>query len=391
MSALQEGRALGSVTPSPRLSALVVTVVHHPADSRIRHRQIEALLGAGWQVTYAAPFRAFGLDPVPVSDGEHGGRLRHVDLPRSQGRRRLRADLAARQVLHQLGGRHDVVVVHDPELVLAAAGVGLSNLVWDVHEDPAAALQVKAWMPRLLRRPVAAGWRRLERLAERRHRLLLAEHAYQRRFRRSHPVVPNSVPVPSRFAPASGERVSYLGTVTMSRGCATMVAVGRELRRRTAGAVTLEVIGPAADAAAEETLRRAVADGVLSWLGFLRSDEALARVSGSLAGLCLLKDLPNFSVSLPTKIVEYCALGVPVITTPLPLAAELVRDHEVGVVVPWDDAAATVDAVLRLRSDASLRLRLGANGHEVAAREHDWKRRSQEFVEIMGELARTGR
>ena len=63
--------------------------------------------------------------------------------------------------------------------------------------------------------------------------------------------------------------------------------------------------------------------GDLRWLGFLRSEEALARVSGSLAGLSLLNDLPNYRVSLPTKIVEYCVLGVPVITTPLPLASDL--------------------------------------------------------------------
>ena len=51
---------------------------------------------------------------------------------------------------------HDVVLVHDPELVLAAAGgPWTTNLIWDVHEDPAAALQVKSWMPAILRRPVA--------------------------------------------------------------------------------------------------------------------------------------------------------------------------------------------------------------------------------------------
>ena len=41
------------------LRALVVTVVHHPEDARIRHRQIAALLEAGWHVTYAAPFSGY--------------------------------------------------------------------------------------------------------------------------------------------------------------------------------------------------------------------------------------------------------------------------------------------------------------------------------------------
>ena len=53
----------------------------------------------------------------------------------------------------------------------------MKNLIWDVHEDPAAALQVKSWMPKILRRPVAGAWRRAEWVAERQHHLLLAEHA----------------------------------------------------------------------------------------------------------------------------------------------------------------------------------------------------------------------
>ena len=122
-------------------SALVITVVHNPEDSRIRHRQIDALINAGWQITYAAPFRAFGLDPPA---GRHTGPdrrgVRCIDIPRSSGRRRFRAWRAARTILQALAEQHDVVVVHDPELLLAAAGLGIRNLIWDVHEDPAAAL-----------------------------------------------------------------------------------------------------------------------------------------------------------------------------------------------------------------------------------------------------------
>lgn len=365
-------------------SALVVTVVHNPEDSRIRQREIEALINAGWRVTYAAPFRAFGLDLPAARNAEPDrGGLRCIDIPRSSGRRRFRAWRAARTILQASAQEHDVVVVHDPELLLAAAGLGIRNLVWDVHEDPAAALAVKAWMPAALRRPVAAGWRRAESWVEGRHYLLLAEHAYQQRFRRSHPVVPNSVPVPSAIAPPGVDRVSYLGSVTMSRGCDTMIEVGRELRHRTNGAVTLEVIGEAADPEARQALQSAAAAGDLEWSGFVPSEVALARVSGSLAGLCLLRNLPNYRVSLPTKIVEYCALGVPVIATPLPLAVELVKSENVGLEVPWDDPSSVVDAILTLRADPLRRRQMGSNGHRVALRDHDWKRQSRDFVRIM--------
>ena len=159
------------------------------------------------------------------------------------------------------------------------------------------------------------------------------------------------------------------------------------MRRRTNGAVKLEVIGEAADAEARQALLEAAKAGDLSWLGFLRSEEALARVSGSLAGLCLLHDLPNYRVSLPTKIVEYCALGVPVITTPLPLASDLVRSQNIGFEVPWNDPTAVVDAILRLRDQPTLRCQLGANGRRLALREHDWNHLSADFIRVMDDIA----
>jgi glycosyltransferase involved in cell wall biosynthesis len=388
MAALAVGRASARSRTARAHSALVVTVVHNPEDSRIRQRQVKALIAAGWNVTYAAPFSGFDLEIPPRRPASAGhGELRCINIPRSSGRRRILAGHGARTIMRALGQDHDVVLVHDPELVLAAAGLRLRNLIWDVHEDPAAALRVKSWMPAVLRRPVAAAWRWAERAAEHQHYMLLAEHGYQRRFRLPHPVVVNSVSVPKVVAPAGDERVSYLGSVTMSRGCDTMIEVGRELRRRTNGAVKLEVIGEAPDPEARQALQMAAEAGDLSWLGFLRSEEALARVSGSLTGLCLLRNLPNYRVSLSTKIMEYCALGVPVITTPLPLAADLVRSEEVGFAVPWNAPDAVVDVILKLRADPELRCRMGMNGHKVALREYDWNRLSVEFIRAMDAIA----
>jgi hypothetical protein len=84
------------------------------------------------------------------------------------------------------------------------------------------------------------------------------------------------------------------------------------------------------------------------------------------AGCACLRDLPNYRVGLSTKIVEHFALGVPVITTPLPLATDLVGSENVSFVVPWDDPIALVDVILKLRAEPELRCRMGANGHKVA-------------------------
>ena len=270
---------------------------------------------------------------------------------------------------------------------MAGAGLGLRHLVWDVHEDLSAAMQVKQWVPTYLRPVLAATWRLLDRQVERSHELLLAESDYQRRFRRNHRVVANAVIVPPKTVPPGTNRVVYLGTVTEARGCSLMIDVARSLRQLPGPPVQVEVIGDAPERRCADALRRADRDGTLSWQGFVPGPTALFRLSGALAGLSLLDDLPNFRGSLPTKVVEYAAVGVPVITTPLPIAVRIVREANCGVVVPWCDPQAVVDAIVTLRDDPARAALLGRNGHLMALEQYDWQRLSRKFVEHMDLLA----
>jgi glycosyltransferase involved in cell wall biosynthesis len=367
--------------------ALVVTVVHHPEDARIRHRQIAALLENGWQGTYAAPFSGYGL-PLPDAQPDAPAGLRVVDLPRARGRDRLGALRAARALIRAEAEQHHLVLLHDPELLLAVRGIDPRRVVWDVHEDTAAALSMKGWLPGPLRRPTRWAVRRVEAAAGRRAHLLLAEDAYQQRFARPHPVVPNTTRVPASTAPPDQPRVVYIGHLTRARGAHELVALATLLHERTAGRIRVELVGHA-DASTTELL---TASPAVVWHGFLPHDRAMALVDGALAGLSLLHDQPNYRISQPTKVVEYLAHGVPVITTPLPRAAELVTATGAGIVVPFTPSGAAdpeqvLDAVLRLDADAGGRRRMGERGHAYAAARLDWSVRSGEFVSRLGSIA----
>lgn len=371
------------MSPGPGKRALVVTVVHHPEDARIRKRQIEALLAAGWQVTYAAPFTGYGIDRVEVPG------LTLVDLPRARGRRRLRALRAARALLRERAASADVVLIHDPELLLAARGVRATPVVWDVHEDTAASVRMKPWLPSWLSRPAAAAVRAVERSAERRVHLMLAEEGYRSRFAGAHPVVPNTTVVPETATPPDQPRVVYVGHLTRPRGVEELLAVGALLHERTSGRVAVQLVGPAD--AASTTLLDGRPPGV-EWLGFRPYGEAMAILDGALAGLSLLHDQPNYRVSLPTKVAEYLAHGVPAITTPLPAAVALVDEARAGVAVPFvegkADPAAVVEAILRLDADPEERRAMGARGHAYAREHLDWTRLSRDFVEHLAAVAR---
>jgi len=217
---------------------------------------------------------------------------------------------------------------------------GRPVLVWDVHEDTAAALSLKSWLPAALRPVVSGAVRVAERWAERHLRLLLAESSYAARFRRPHPVVPNTVPVPAAEpSPPGPDRLVYVGRITRQRGGLDMVALGRLLD----GEVRVELIGPV-DRDIAEQVADAVRRGWVHRHGFVPNDAALQLLDGALAGLSLLHDEPNYASSRPTKVMEYMAHGVPVVTTPNASSVELVERYGCGLVVPFDDPRATAAA-----------------------------------------------
>lgn len=355
----------------------VCTVVHHPEDARILHRQIRALLDAGHSVTYIAPFRACNVAPRPGLDP--------IDVPRAVGRRRLHAVRAARRALATHAGEADLILVHDPELLLAAPRHLWSRTVWDVHEDTAAALGMRGWLPAPLRAPFRVAVRCLERRAEQRMRLTLAEEGYRERFRRSHPVVPNTTYVPDTPPATPGDdSVVYVGQISTARGAADLIALAGLLRVE---GITLNLVG-AADPDVRPALRDAQRDGILRWYGFVPNDRALRMTEGALAGLCLLHDSPNYRHSMPTKVVEYMARGIPVITTPTPVAADIVTSTGCGIVVPFKDPEAAAAAVRRLRDDPALRRAMAERGHEAARLRYHWPDQARRFVAQLEQWAR---
>lgn len=365
---------------SPLVDVLAVTIVHHPLDARITCRQARALVEAGHEVRLAAPWRAYDADP-PAG-------IIPIDLPRAQGRDRLSALRHARGFLDEHARGVGAVIVHDPELIPAAVASAADRAVWDVHEDTAASLDDKPWLPAAVRPMTRAAVRRLERMAEQRLRLILAEYAYQQRFARPHPVFPNVPRVPPHPTPPTEPRAVYVGRLSADRGAKLLLETASLLQ----GVVDFELIGEA-DGDVRGEIEQAHRDGLVTWTGYLPNDEALARIAGAAVGLSLLSDTPNYRQSLPTKVLEYLAHGVPVVTTPNRQAAEIVRgvDGDAGLVVPYDDAAAAARAITWLLADEQRRIEMSVLGHAKVSEHYDWNEHGKRFVELIEDIPAGGR
>ena len=361
------------------MNVVVVTVAHRGDDARIVHRQIRSLLEANHSVTLIAPDPGDGRSQDPPG-------LERIPVRRAVGRRRLRAWYEARRAARRFVRFADVVIVHDPELVpvIGLARWKRTALVWDVHEDFVASVSDRRWIPRPLR-PV---FRRilliLEKVAHRRFHVILAEDSYRERFPNA-PVVPNSTWVLDQPAPADSEaRVVYVGRISRSRGASTLVSLGEELVAR--GGPRLVLVG-AADADVEPVITDAVRRGVLDWRGPLPNPEAMTLVRGAVAGLSLLSNHPNYVHSRPTKIIEYMAQGTPAISTPLPLAVEMIDASGAGVITSsWfgpDLVNEVADAVMAYQSSPALRGAHGTTGWEYVRSEFSWNADGSRFVGLM--------
>ena len=365
-SQAMEASSRDPVSRAP-LRVVVATVVHNPEDARIRHRQIRTLLDAGHEVTYIAP----------AGDQTDEPRLRRVVIPQAQGRSRLGSLRAARRSLRAATQDADVTIIHDPELVLAADAIS-GPRIWDVHEDVVAQVGDKAYIPKPLAPLARAVVGALVNFGSRSFDLLIAEHTYAER----HPdatLVRNTVRPHPNPPPSGSGRAVYLGRVSTGRGLALLNSVAEELP----ASIDLEIIGPADPGLFISP--RAIATG------FLPNDEALSRIAGATVGLSLLQDTPNYRISMPTKILEYLANGVPVITTPLPQAVSIVERHSCGVVVPFNDPSAVVDAIIAIGADDDLRARLAHNGHAAVRERFNWSHDGQTLLETVAHVASRSR
>lgn len=266
----------------------------------------------------------------------------------------------------------DVVVTIDPETSLAAfLAARLRRRAWvaDVHEDYAALLRDRAWVPRPLLGLLRLGVRAMNALIRRADLVLVADEHVPPRRARNRQVMrnePDFTLLPDMWAGSDAPpwRAVYIGDNRTSRGLRTMV----EAVAATADDAEpwgLDIVGPVAEQDREwfeQRLNRPDAAGI-RWHGRLEPRASWAVAEGADVGFCLLADTPAFAEAMPSKVYEYLACGLPTVATPLPRVAELLGRTGAGAVVGSQQE--TTEVLRRFASDAEWRGLLRAAAKEA--------------------------
>lgn len=268
--------------------------------------------------------------------------------------------------------RADVLVTIDPDTSLSAlltSRVRRRRWVADVHEDYAALLKDRSWVPGPLLRPLQAAVGLLNQLIRRADLVLVADEHVPPRTARNRFVMrnePDFALLPELGDPGEGApwRAVYIGDNRTSRGLQTMV----EAVAATADDAEpwhLDVVGPVAAADRDWFEARLAEPDCAHVVAHGRQEprRSWEIADGADIGFCLLANTPAFAEAMPSKIYEYLACGLPTVATPLPRVAELLHRTGAGVVV--DSVAETTAALRRFSDDAMFRTELRQAAHEA--------------------------
>ena len=90
--------------------------------------------------------------------------------------------------------------------------------------------------------------------------------------------------------------------------------------------------------------------------------------------------------NIPTKLFEYMAYGVPIVSSDLPSTRPFVREGETGHLVAVSESAAHAEAILRLLREPPVALAMGRRGQELVRERYHWDRMERQLLALYEEL-----
>jgi len=381
-----------------------IAYTHEPTDPRVR-RHCESMARHGWRVFQ------LGI----AADGERSvGRLSGVQLVRwrrgrYRGRSLYRYALAylgfllwAHRLVRRLARTRRVRVVHVnnlPNFAVLAAGPGRrrgAGVILDIH-DPVPEL----FLSKFGSRPGAKLGSRLlrleERVAARRADLVLCVHGLHREVTASHGVGPEKLRVvvnapdgqlfPLLSPRAAGSLVVYHGTVAARMGL-DVVLEGLALARRRGRQIRLAIWG---DGDAVESLRRArdrlgLADAVEVDGRRFRLEDLIPRLRRAGVGFVPVARDVFTDLMLPTKLLEYVRLGIPVIVAWTPTIAHHFPEDTVRFVREFS-AAGVAEALEWMLADPERARQQAARAQRLPIA-RAWQESEAEFISMVQEVGR---
>lgn len=186
---------------------------------------------------------------------------------------------------------------------------------------------------------------------------------------------------------ADGDFVAaFTGAHGIANGLNAVLDAADVLKQRGEKRIKLLFVG---DGKEKDYLAERAKDQSLDNCLFLPSipKTDLARLMGRFdCGLMILKNVPAFYYGTsPNKFFDYISSGLPVLNNYPGWLADLIIEHQCGVVVPPENPIALADALIHLANHPDECMRMGGNSRALAVSQFARSQLANEFVDFLEE------
>lgn len=362
-----------------------LSTLHKALDVRIFQKECRTLAAHGYDVHFLV-----NDPPVAPVDGVVFHRFENPRVAFRPGRIGKRLMTMYR---HAAALRGAVYHFHDPELI--PVGVLLKSdgakVVYDVHEEtvqePLMFHRDRPWEGRCK----SWAWRVLEGLA--RHTLdalVCATPHIARAFPTGRTCIIRNFPALAEFPcrarhSARPRNLVYVGGISAIRGIREMVQAVALLPPSQDARLVLAGDFAAAELRAE--VERLAGWDRVDYRGWQSRTAIRALLGDAGIGLVVLHPEVGHLDSLPIKLFEYMAAGLPVIASDFPLWRSIVADAGCGLTVDPLDPAAIAAAIRQLLDNPAEADAMGRRGQAAVAARYNWEAESARLLELYRKLA----
>lgn len=356
----------------------ILSSVHIALDNRVFYRQAQTLRRAGYDVTVIA---------VHHCDESKDG-ISIVGLPAVA--RWQRPLLWTRVLRRALATGADLYLFHDPELLLVTPWLRLLTgkpTIYDVHEAYPEFIQVKDYLPAWVRVPVAWAFRWAEPLLSiLQSGLFFADDQIAGTFEHvdrpkatlfnfpSESFVRDAIAAtrhPDRHEPV----VIYLGGLERNRGSSLMLEAFARVLMDVPDARLL-IVGHLMPPGLEDEVRAHAArlgiDGCLVLTGRVPFEEVGRHLCRASVGWIPWQPVAKNQKNIPTKLFEYLAYGLPVVSSDLLSTRPFLGKGDCGLLVRAEDPGAHAEAIVRLLQEPTEASAMGRKGQDMVSSRYNW-------------------
>jgi glycosyltransferase involved in cell wall biosynthesis len=375
------------------LNVAIITSVHSVEDMRILWRQGCSLAKKNFHV------KVYGLRGPQIKLNEN---LQTVVIPLSVGRTKRIVTGTQQLFTKALNDKPAIIHFHDPELIPSALLTKKRYsipIVFDSHENYPEVMLSKHWLPRPVRPVMKAVMLRIERLAAKNFDAIITPtESLREKFclMGGKAIAIKNYPSMDLFQQdniLSSKKtidVIHVGMISEMRVKAfcEIITIVYKLRPQT----TWKFVGiPARMIENFNSLLEVNVRSKVQIIGQVPASEIPSQLANSRIGVNFHPDVPQFRTAIPVKVLEYMAVYLPTVSTPIhelnsdlpPESAEQVglfytAGHEPSVV------AHKLVEVLTL-SEAELQ-RLGSNARQAVETNLSWESQASKLYTLYEEI-----